>query len=70
MMITSNEFFLFHSCSDLPLFISLLESNPKLPSLLKRMSYFDPNYGPLWFRCRDFLLAGAKEVGVLTASDG
>ena len=38
--------------------------------LLRRMAFFDPNYGLLWFQCRECFLSNSKEVGARGAADG
>ena len=42
--------------------ITILRSIPEVTFLIKRASFFEPNYGPLWFRCQEFFLSPPKEV--------
>lgn len=37
--------------------------------LIKRISYYEPNYGPLWFRCQESMLSPPKEVSVRAAGE-
>lgn len=41
---------------------TILRSIPAVIFLIKRVSFFEPNYGPLWFRCQEFFLSPPKEV--------
>lgn len=62
-MLSSDVFLTCHSVKDTIALSYLLQSNRLLPLLLKRMAFFDPNYGLLWFQCRDCFLSNSKEVG-------
>ena len=43
---------------------TILRAIPVIPFMMKRCSFFEPNYGPLWFRCQEYLLSSPKEVSV------
>ena len=43
----------------------LYRSLPEIGVLIKRSSYYEPNYGPLWFRCQESMISPPKEVGVV-----
>ena len=62
MMICSDRFLALHSISNPGILASILCSYTPILHFIKRYSFYDPNYGPLWFRCKEFLLAPAKEV--------
>lgn len=62
LLLTSDQFLLFHPCQDVPRLTSLLLSNPSLCAFIHRASFFMPNYGPLWFRTRDAFVHSTKEV--------
>ena len=69
-MLASDEFLTCHSLEDVFALSCLLQSNRQLPLLLRRMAFFDPNYGLLWVQWRECFLSNSKEVGARGAADG
>ena len=65
MMIISDPFLHFHSIKQPRLLAAILCSYTPILHVIKRYSFYDPNYGPVWFRCKEFLLAPAKEVSMI-----
>lgn len=47
---------------DVPLLASLLESNIRILFFTRKYAFSDPNYGPLWFRCKEYFVSSPKEV--------
>ena len=64
LMITSDIFLCFYDCPNRLLLAYLLQSNSRLLVACRRYSLAEPNYGPLMFRCKEFLTSSAKEVGM------
>lgn len=62
MMICSDTFLALHSIPNPSVLAYILSSYTPVLHFIKRFSFYNPNYGPLWFRCKEFLLAPAKEV--------
>lgn len=61
-IITSDVFLAFHN-SQSPFHLTyVLRSMPSIVFFMKRSSYFQPNYGPLWFRCQEYITSSPKEV--------
>ena len=67
-VITSDVFLVFHQASSHLLLSHLLRSLTDLVYFIKRAAYFQPNYGPLWFRCQEFLSSSPKEVRLRSPS--
>lgn len=63
-VITSDVFLTFHHVSSSIHLMHLLRSLTDMVYFIKRSSYFQPNYGPLWFRCQEYFSSSPKEVGV------
>ena len=61
-MLTSDMFLRFHDCPDPLLLMHLLQSNPTILAACRHYAMAEPNYGPLMFRCKEFLTSPAKEV--------
>lgn len=49
---------------DVPLLASLLESNIRILFFTRKYAFSDPNYGSLWFRCKEYFISSPKEVGL------
>lgn len=64
LILTSDAFLTFHSVADVSVLASLLAANAPFLFFARKYSTFDPNYGALWFRCKEFFLSFSKEVGV------
>lgn len=62
-VITSDVFLAFHHVSSSVHLMNLLRSLTDMVYFIKRSSYFQPNYGPLWFRCQEYFSSSPKEVG-------
>lgn len=61
-MLCSDRFLQFHACRDASLLSRLLCSVPALLAFIRRVSFFEANYGFLWFQCQRFLHSPLKEV--------
>lgn len=61
-VLSSDHFLEFHSISSSLHLSLLLRSYNVMTFIMKRCSFFEPNYGPLWFRCQEFVLSSPKEV--------
>ena len=64
-IITSDAFLMFHQIQSPYRLACLLRSLPSIVFFMKRSSYYQPNYGPLWFRCQEFITSSPKEVGIV-----
>ena len=61
-LLTSDLFLALHKPSS-PFYLStILRSYPMILFHIKRSSYYQPNYGPLWFRCQEYITSSPKEV--------
>ena len=61
-MLSSDLFLSFYKCPNRHLLASLLQSNATLMFLCRRYALTEPNYGPLMFRCKEFLtFKGSKD---------
>ena len=58
----NDVFLVFHQASSHLLLSHLLRSLTDMVYFIKRAAYFQPNSGPLWFRCQEFLSSSPKEV--------
>ena len=61
-MLCSDRFLQFHACRDASLLSRLLCSAPALLAFIRRVSFFEANYGFLWFQSQCFLHSPLKEV--------
>ena len=61
-MLCSDRFLQFHACRDASLLFRLLCSAPALLAFIRRVSFFEANYGFLWFQSQCFLHSPLKEV--------
>ena len=62
LILSSDRFLEFHACPNPCLLSYLLRSMPQIVLFIKRASFFEPNYGFLWFRAQPFMQSPLKEV--------
>ena len=62
LILSSDRFLEFHACPNPCLLSYLLRSMPQIVLFVKRASFFEPNYGCLWFRAQPFMQSPLKEV--------
>ena len=62
LMVSSERFLEFHACAYPCVLSFLLRSLPEIALFIKRASFFEPNYGFLWFRAQPFMQSPLKEV--------
>ena len=67
MLLSSEQFLQFHDCPNVDALASLLLSNPRILGFIHRSSFSSPNYGPLWFRCKEEWTYSSKEILLLSA---
>ena len=62
LILSSDRFLEFHACANPCVLSYLLRSLPEIVLFIKRASFFEPNYGFLWFRAQPFMQSPLKEV--------
>ena len=62
LILSSERFLEFHACANPCVLSYLLRSLPEIALFIKRASFFEPNYGFLWFRAQPFMQSPLKEV--------
>ena len=62
LILSSERFLEFHACANPCALSYLLRSLPEIALFIKRASFFEPNYGFLWFRAQPFMQSPLKEV--------